>query len=176
MIQKKGFTLIEILIVVAIIAILASIVLVGLGPTQQAGRDARRLSDLSEVQNGLELFYQKCGFYPGMVTGGTCASGSPGATWAVLATDLQGAGIGIGTIPSDPSTNRTYAYGYDTGNTTYILAAALENQNNAVFNNYQGVVTTNITGWAQDSAAIAPDHGCPKPPFSASPYTYCKGL
>ena len=51
--ERKGFTLIEILIVVAIIAILASIVLVGLGPTQQSGRDARRLSDLHEIQNGL---------------------------------------------------------------------------------------------------------------------------
>ena len=63
--QRKGFTLIEILIVVAIIAILASVVLVGLGPTQQAGRDARRISDLHEVQNGLELYYNKCGYYPG---------------------------------------------------------------------------------------------------------------
>ena len=58
---EKGFTLIEILIVVAIIAILASVVLVGLGPTQSGGRDARRVSDLSEVQNGFELYYNKSG-------------------------------------------------------------------------------------------------------------------
>ena len=35
--ERKGFTLIEILIVVAIIAILASVILVGLGPTQSLG-------------------------------------------------------------------------------------------------------------------------------------------
>ena len=57
--------MIEILIVVAIIGILASVVLVGLGPTQQSGRDARRLSDLHEVQNAIELYYQKYGIYPG---------------------------------------------------------------------------------------------------------------
>ncbi len=51
--ERKGFTLIEILIVVAIIAILASVVLVGLAPTQREGRDARRISDLAQVQNGL---------------------------------------------------------------------------------------------------------------------------
>ena len=66
---RKGFTLIEILIVVAIIAILASVVLVGLGPTQQAGRDARRISDLSEIQNGLELYYNAKGQYPAPAAG-----------------------------------------------------------------------------------------------------------
>ena len=72
--QRQGFTLIEILIVVAIIAILASVVLVGLGPTQQAGRDARRLSDIREAQNALELFYNKCGYYPETITAaGACA-------------------------------------------------------------------------------------------------------
>ena len=62
--SQQGFTLIEILIVVAIIAILASVVLVGLGPTQAQGRDARRISDLREVQTGLELYYNKNGVYP----------------------------------------------------------------------------------------------------------------
>ena len=47
-IYRKGFTLIEILVVVAIISILASVVLVGLGPTRKIGRDARRISDLPE--------------------------------------------------------------------------------------------------------------------------------
>ena len=79
--QTQGFTLIEILIVVAIIAILASVVLVGLGPTQQAGRDARRISDLQETQNGLELWYNSCGIYPGT---NSCTAGSPGTSWSAL--------------------------------------------------------------------------------------------
>src|ERR1035441_6676978 len=79
---QSGFTLIEILIVVAIIAILASVVLVGLGPTQQAGRDARRISDLNEAQNGLELYYNKCGYYPGPTNAAACAAWSANNTWA----------------------------------------------------------------------------------------------
>src|ERR1700685_3626124 len=98
--ERKGFTLIEILIVVAIIAILASIVLVGLGPTQESGRDARRLSDLHEVQNGLELFYNKCGFYPGSAPSGACATTGVGATWSgtsgSLSADLVASGVFAG--------------------------------------------------------------------------------
>ena len=108
--MKRGFTLIEILIVVAIIAILASVVLVGLGPTQQAGRDARRLSDLRGVQNALELYFSACGFYPGPAIPGT---GCAGQTWGSSPTKWSGTGgladvlqtshIGVNTVPDDPT-------------------------------------------------------------------------
>lgn len=130
---QLGFTLIEILIVVAIIAILASVVLVGLGPTQQAGRDARRLSDLSEVQTALELYYSKCGFYPGTAN---CAASTPGTTWAAMAAALTGSTIGVPTIPNDPSTNGTYYYEAFSGGSTYTIAATLENANNSAFRGY----------------------------------------
>jgi prepilin-type N-terminal cleavage/methylation domain-containing protein len=124
--KREGFTLIEILIVVAIIAILASVILVGLGPTQSLGRDARRLSDLHEVQNGLELYYNKSGAYP-VVAGGA---------WATLTTDLTGAGIGVNSVPNDPTSGDTYQYGSDGGGTTYIVGAVLENGTGGQWNNY----------------------------------------
>lgn len=138
--NRKGFTLIEILIVVAIIAILASVVLIGLGPTQQSGRDARRLSDLHEVQNGLELFFNKCGYYPGNAANGACTNGNAqGAGYAGMATALTGAGLGINSVPSDPLNNATYAYKFRTNGAnanTYLLAATLENKSNTVFTGY----------------------------------------
>ncbi len=124
--ERKGFTLIEILIVVAIIAILASVVLVGLGPTQQAGRDARRLSDLHEVQNGLELYYNKNGAYP---------IPNP-ATWATFQTTLTGAGIGVNSVPNDPSSGKNYIYAWNTGATTYELGANMESANGSEWTNY----------------------------------------
>ncbi len=179
--QRKGFTLIEILIVVAIIAILASVVLVGLGPTQQSGRDARRISDLREVQNALELFYNKCGFYPGTAPSGVCATiaGSPGTAWsgttASLSATLMAAAIGINSpLPDDPSTNRTYAYGYNAANTAYILAAALENANNsAVGSGYNPPSTTGIAGWSEDSVTITPATTCSGVPTNGTGATYC---
>ncbi len=77
---RKGFTLIEILIVVAIIAILASIVIVGVGPAQQSGRDARRIEDLQNIRNGLQLYYSKCGYFPGP----TAATTPCPTTWATV--------------------------------------------------------------------------------------------
>lgn len=150
--DRKGFTLIEILIVVAIIAILASIVLVGLGPTQQAGRDARRLSDLHEVQNGLELYYNSCGYYPGTATAAPCTayaaigkSGSPSTAYNTLATELVAfTALGIGSVPNDPTSGRSYTYSVVPGGTAYVLGATLENKTNSVFNSY--TVPTTITG------------------------------
>jgi prepilin-type N-terminal cleavage/methylation domain-containing protein len=102
--NNRGFTLIEILIVVAIIAILASMVLVGLGPTQRAGRDARRISDLRSIQTGLELAYSKCGYYPGTIASGACSAVDPG-DWTALGTTLTG--VGVNNLPNDPNTNAT---------------------------------------------------------------------
>lgn len=175
---RKGFTLIEILVVVAIIAILASIVIVELGPAQQSGRDARRLSDLKSVQNALEFYYQKCGFYPGGVN---CGTGNP-STWGSgstpnansLAYVLENSGVGVtaNQFPVDPSApQRTYAYGVSSGNSGYILAAILENTNNAVFQNYNPP-SNSQTGytWTTDpSASLQPSPSCQKP-------TYCVAM
>ena len=148
--ERKGFTLIEILIVVAIIAILASVVLVGLGPTQEAGRDARRISDLHEVQNGLELYYNSCGYYPGGYAAGACANTattgySSGAT--PMNTALTSAGLQISTVPLDPSNTAPHVYGYATNGATatqYVLSAVLENAGNTVFSSYTGLTAGQI--------------------------------
>jgi prepilin-type N-terminal cleavage/methylation domain-containing protein len=138
--ERKGFTLIEILIVVAIIAILASIVLVGLGPTQQSGRDARRLSDLHEIQNGLELYYNACGYYPGTATVAPCLAYKPITVTpaisqlAIILTSFSS--LGVNSIPDDPTSGQHYTYSAVPGGTSYILSAKLENANNSVFNSY----------------------------------------
>ncbi|HTE48497.1 MAG TPA: prepilin-type N-terminal cleavage/methylation domain-containing protein [Candidatus Paceibacterota bacterium] len=61
---KKGFTLIELLVVVAIIGLLSSIVLASINTARIKGRDAKRVSDLEQVQNALALFYDDFGYYP----------------------------------------------------------------------------------------------------------------
>lgn len=127
----KGFTLIEILIVVGIIAILASVVLIGLGPTQRIGRDARRIADLRQVQAALELYFNKCGYYPGPVSSGpTCSPFSTITTWSALTNSIIGSTLGVGQLPNDPATGRNYFYGAAAGGTGYVLGARLEDSNN----------------------------------------------
>ncbi len=166
--QKQGFTLIEILIVVAIIAILASVVLVGLGPTQSSGRDARRLSDLQQTMLGLGLYYNKCGFYPGDV--GCGAGGFTQITangWAQMASVLTSptTNIGVNTIPNDPTPGRTYYYGTTSGGTSYIVAATLENTSNAVFSSYQAPNTTGFTISGASTATNGVFSGCATPNY-----------
>lgn len=55
--KTRGFTLIELLVVIAIIGILSSVVLASLNSARKKGRDARRLSDVKQMQLALEMYY-----------------------------------------------------------------------------------------------------------------------
>lgn len=127
-IKTKGFTLIEMLIVLAIIGILAGIIIVGLGSGKGAARDARRIADLRTTQQALELYYQVNQSYPNA------------NTWVALSTALIGAGIGIKSIPADPlnDVNFYYRYGVDTTGTpqlqSYALGARLEDDKHKALN------------------------------------------
>jgi general secretion pathway protein G len=115
--SQKGFTLIEMLIVIAIIAILASVFLVGLSGFRGSAYDARRLSDLQKVQSYLELYYNKMRTYPINIT----AWNGSGTT---LETALNGAGIGVSSIPADPG-GLKYYYLSCNGGQGYLLAAGI---------------------------------------------------
>ena len=152
--KERGFTLIEILIVVAIIAILASIVIVGLGPAQQSGRDARRISDLQSIRTALQLYYGKCGFYPGGVinSDGTCQKTWNDVNFDTMSTEIEGTAnhFGVSVIPNDPTVGKTYYYTSSPDGTSYTLGAVLENPNNsAISGNYNisapTVVPTGMT-------------------------------
>ncbi|MDE2031108.1 MAG: prepilin-type N-terminal cleavage/methylation domain-containing protein [Patescibacteria group bacterium] len=62
--NNEGFTLIELLIVIAIISILSSIVLASLSAARAKAKDAKRLSDMHQIQIALELYNSTYGHYP----------------------------------------------------------------------------------------------------------------
>lgn len=65
---KKGFTLVEMLIVVVIIGILAAAILPRLTGAQAATRDTARRSALNQIAQGLELYNTSNGTYPSVIT------------------------------------------------------------------------------------------------------------
>ncbi len=123
----KGFTLIELLVVIAIIGILSSVVLASLSTARAKSRDARRISDLGQVQLALELYYDTNVAYP-------AAAAATTANYSALSTSLASA---TGTaylpkMPQDPSAGASYFYGGST--TNYVLATILERGDNAALN------------------------------------------
>ena len=62
--KARGFTLIELLVVIAIIGILSSVVLASLSTARQKSRDAKRISDVGQIQLAAELFFDATSSYP----------------------------------------------------------------------------------------------------------------
>ena len=74
--NKKGFTLIELLVVIAIIGLLSTLAVIALGSARTKARDAKRLSDLKQVQTALELYYTDKAAYPTAAVAITLGTGS----------------------------------------------------------------------------------------------------
>lgn len=53
--MKRGFTLIELIVVIAIIGVLLTISLAGIGNARVRSRDARRIADIRTIQSALEM-------------------------------------------------------------------------------------------------------------------------
>ncbi len=101
--KQKGFTLIELMVVISIISLLSSIVLVSLNNAKAKARDAVRMSDISQINKAIQLYIVDNGHAPdfgdpGCSTVGTSDSGcfandfdnvgNATYTWAQLQTEL----------------------------------------------------------------------------------------
>jgi len=141
--KPRGFTLIEMLIVITIIALLASIILVGMGGARAKARDARRIADLRNVQNALELYFSSKSVYPSATT------------WDGLATVLTE--VNVNRIPIDPNPGSGYQYCPGTDNLSYTLAAQLETDDPALNDSFAPGACGGITcGKTNKGYCLAP--------------------
>lgn len=62
--NQQGFTLIEVLVVLAIIGLMASLALSAFASVRAKGRDAKRKADLVQIQTALELYFNTYDTYP----------------------------------------------------------------------------------------------------------------
>jgi type II secretion system protein G len=94
--SKKGFTLIELLVVIAIIGLLATLSVVALNSARVKARDARRVSDIKQIQTALEMYFNEKNAYPG--TGiNTTLSDVNGFSATASGT------VYLGKVPSNPT-------------------------------------------------------------------------
>lgn len=99
--SKGGFTIVELLIVVVVIAILAAITLVTYNGVQARARDTRRLQDMSTIVKALELYRQTVGQYPAAISTPN-ASGWEVSTNGTAATNFLSALVTSNTVSSVP--------------------------------------------------------------------------
>ncbi len=129
---KFGFTLLEVLVVVAIAGMILSFTLVSIRSAKQRSRDSRREEDVKQILSALSIYAATRGIYP------ICASeiviGSIADTCVGPALVADGA-FQAGTAPADPlfsnsgscGTADSYGYCYQSATGyTYQLRYALE--------------------------------------------------
>jgi type IV pilus assembly protein PilA len=114
--KQSGFTIIELLIVIAIIGILATLVLTNFQGAQAKGRDTVRKNDINSVYQKLEEFYNENGGYPDGDLKGTVAVGINEAT-AISTVDVF-PGIDTGALTDEDGTDMV-----ETFSTSATLAA-----------------------------------------------------
>ena len=110
--KAKGFTLIELIVVIGILAVLASGLITIFNPFAQfqKAQDAKRKSDLSQIQKSLEVYYQDNGRYPDNPDNPSAndyrikgLDGNPvswGQRWQPY----------INILPKDPNSTKQYVY------------------------------------------------------------------
>lgn len=141
--KNHGFTLIELLVVIAIIGILSSVVLASLNTARESSRDARRLSDLKQLQLALELHYDADGSYPAELT----------------AAEIVEPGY-IATMPQDPTDGTTYFYTQQEGGDSYHLGASLENQDHGQLDSDVDASSANVQGSDDSGCGNEGDRAC----------------
>ncbi len=144
---KKGFTLLELLIVIGVLAVLATATLLVLNPVEilRQSRDSTRISDLANLKNALSIYIT--GIASPDLDGGTtscatlCYTNASSVTTncggrhssktttedSTRETDATGwipvnfnaipGGSPIPVLPIDPTNNATYFYSYACDNT-----------------------------------------------------------
>ena len=121
----RGFTLLELLITIGVVAILSA-TLYSIGPSsRQYARDARRKSDLEQVRSALELYRNSNSDYP-----------------VSLPTLVPGF---IQSVPTDSVSGRNYYYNRPTA-TTYYLCSSLEKWTGPTPTPQPGCTTANSCG------------------------------
>jgi type II secretion system protein G len=162
--MKKGFTLIEIMVVIAILGILIAMASASYVASLKKGRDLKRKSDVVQIGKALELYFTDNGRYPAAASGanegkilGCTDPNDPGVCdWGAIWMNKIAIPniIYMAKLPSDPNASQHYYYDSDAAGTYYQIYALLENKDDKDLNK-NGTTVRTYTG-----TTCAPSLGC----------------
>lgn len=117
--RKSGFTLVEIMVVIALIGVILGLTISSYISARKNARDGRRRADLEQVRSALEMYRSDAGRYP---------TANP-TNYLTSPLSYEG-NIYLAKAPSDPNNNSlsnpvNYYY-RDLSASTYVLCARLE--------------------------------------------------
>lgn len=128
-----AFTILELLVAMAIISILIAMGLRVFGTVQEKARDNRRKQDLQSITKALEMYYNDLGRYPlsstpdGFILG--CGvDAQQGCAWGGVFRNNTNGTLYMGEIPQDPSVGTRYFYQAVDDGAGFYLFAHLENE------------------------------------------------
>lgn len=122
--KKNGFTLVELLVAISIIAILSTVgATIYLG-IQSKARDSIRKSDLTKLATALELYFQKNSAYVLPQTGDESCTRDTNTFYTDPAIASY---MSDNTVPKDPQTQTNYCYISINNGQAFRLFAKLEN-------------------------------------------------
>jgi prepilin-type N-terminal cleavage/methylation domain-containing protein len=110
--HSRAFTLVELLIVIAIVGILTAVLFGSTATSRSRTRDDRRITDLKQIQLALALYFDVYRDYP---------NGADASALGVLVAERF-----LPEIPTDPQGGAPYEYAKNSSEKKYCLGATLE--------------------------------------------------
>ncbi len=145
--RKSGFTLVELIIVITILAILATIAFISFRSYISDARDANRISTITNIEKGLELFTIKTWTYPepDSATTYTWWTNSSIKQWVIWENVVRN--ISMNAIPLDPKDKTNYVYSVFWNNSYYQVATEKENLSASIINTVYADSKSAIVKW-----------------------------
>ncbi|BFT94491.1 hypothetical protein MNSC_04990 [Minisyncoccus archaeophilus] len=130
--NQKSFTLVELLIVIAIIGILAAFIIVSMSGASSSANDSRRKADINQLSKAVMIYKTN---HPDALL--------PTSSGCNIGTDCPNEvmeALGSASVLRDPDSTRYYSYSSD--GQDYVISSLLSNEDNYFFDSSTGTYST----------------------------------